>query len=243
MFRKITGTHWHGRVSRRRMGGKRLLSWSGTMFEYLMPLIFMRSYDHSLLDHACREAVRQQIEFGRTNAVPWGVSESAYSALDANQIYQYRAFGIPGLALSPGRDEDLVVAPYATMLALLVDPAAAIANLRRLETVHLEGPMGFYESIDFGLENQEDGERGVPVYAYMAHHQGMSLMALDEILHRDMHAATVPLRRPHPRCRIAPVRAYSHYASGHRGESAEPHGGPAWSRARNRPSGPGAKTR
>ncbi len=97
--------HWYA-LARPRVaaphGRQALLSWSGTMFEYLMPLIFMRSYDHSLLDHACREAVRQQIEFGRTNAVPWGVSESAYSALDANQVYQYRAFGIPGLGSLAG---------------------------------------------------------------------------------------------------------------------------------------------
>ncbi len=166
-------------------GRQALLSWSGTMFEYLMPLIFMHSYDHSLLDHACREAVRQQIEFGQTNAVPWGASESAYSALDANQVYQYRAFGVPGLALSPSREEELVMAPYATTLALLVDPAMAIANLHRLEEFQLAGPMGFYESIDFGLEATQDGERGVPIFTYMAHHQGMSLMALDEILHRD----------------------------------------------------------
>ncbi len=151
-----------------------------------MPSIFMRSYDNSLLDQACHEAVRQQMEFGEAHDVPWGTSESAYSALDVNQVYQYRAFGVPALALSPGRDEDLVVAPYASVLALLVDPAPAIANLKRLQTFHMAGPMGFYESVDFGLENAPDGERGVPVFTYMAHHRGrMSLMALDEILHHD----------------------------------------------------------
>jgi cyclic beta-1,2-glucan synthetase len=178
-------------------GCQTLLSWSGTMFEYLMPLLFMRSYENSLLDHACREAIRQQMEYGAENGVPWGASESAYSALDASQTYQYRAFGVPGLALRPPREEDLVIAPYATMLALPLDPLAAIANLKKLETFQLSGPMGFYESIDFGLEKTSEGDRGVPVYTYMAHHQGMSLMALDEILHRD-----VMRRRFHAEVRV-----------------------------------------
>src|SRR6202167_1684246 len=113
-------------------GGVVLLSWSGTMFEYLMPLLFMRTFANSLLDHACREAVQQQIAYGKEKDVPWGISECAYGALDANQIYQYRAFGVPSLALRPGLEDDLVVAPYATMLALLIDPAAAVDNLKRL---------------------------------------------------------------------------------------------------------------
>lgn len=181
--------HWFALARPRVLvpGGRQaLLSWSGTMFEYLMPLIFMRTYDNSLLDLACREAVRQQIEHGRENHVPWGESESAFSALDANQVYQYRAFGIPGLALKTALEDDLVIAPYATVLALLVDPAKAIANLRKLEGFHMAGAMGLYESIDFSIENQEGGERGVPVYAYMAHHQGMSLTALDDVLHHDI---------------------------------------------------------
>lgn len=178
--------HWFS-MSRPRalVGGHQiLLSWNGTMFEYLMPLIFLRTYDNSLLDLACREAVRQQISYGQQNQVPWGCSESAFSALDANQTYQYRAFGVPALALKAGLDQDLVVAPYATMLALLVDSPKALANLRSLEELGLGGPMGLYESIDFGRENKENGEPGVPIYAYMAHHQGMSLAALDDALHR-----------------------------------------------------------
>src|SRR5262249_1395006 len=108
-----------------------LLSWSGTMFEFLMPLLFTRTFTNSLLDHACREAVRLQIDYGNQKHVPWGFSESAYSALDANQIYQYRAFGVPALALKPGLEDDLVVAPYASTLALAVDPKEAIESLRR----------------------------------------------------------------------------------------------------------------
>jgi cyclic beta-1,2-glucan synthetase len=184
---EIPVEHWYalGRARISLPGGAVLLSWSGTMFEYLMPLLFMRTFANSLLDDACREAVRQQIEYGEEKDVPWGTSECAYGALDANQIYQYRAFGVPNLALNPGLKDDLVVAPYATMLALLIDPAAAVENLKRLRGSGFDGPMGPYESIDFSLENSKDGERGVVIYAYMAHHQGMSLAALDDVLHQD----------------------------------------------------------
>jgi cyclic beta-1,2-glucan synthetase len=179
--------HWYalGRPRVALPGGTVLLSWSGTMFEYLMPRLFMRNFANSLLDHACREAVRQQVDYGHENRVPWGVSECAYGALDVNHIYQYRAFGVPRLALSPGLDDDLVVTPYATMLALEINPAAAIANLKRLHDLEFAGPMGLYESIDFNLKNTKDGKRGVVIYAYMAHHQGMSLAALDNVLHHD----------------------------------------------------------
>jgi cellobiose phosphorylase len=180
--------HWYA-LSRPRLsvpGGVVLLSWSGTMFEYLMPLLFMRNFANSLLDQACREAVRQQMIYGHDKGVPWGLSECAYGALDANQIYQYRAFGVPSLALRPGLEDDLVVAPYATMLALMIDPAAAVDNLKRLHDLGFHGPMGLYESIDFNLENAKNGERGVVIYAYMAHHQGMSLAALNDILHHDV---------------------------------------------------------
>jgi cellobiose phosphorylase len=180
--------HWYalGRPLASSSSGQTLLSWSGTMFEYLMPLLFTRVFDNSLLNHACHQAVKLQMEYGSQRKVPWGVSESAYSALDANQIYQYRAFGVPTLALKPGLEDELVVAPYATMLALLIEPEDAIENLKRLRELDLVGPMGFYESIDFSLESKRDGELGVAIYAYMAHHQGMSLIALDNVLNRDV---------------------------------------------------------
>jgi cyclic beta-1,2-glucan synthetase len=180
--------------------GQVLLSWSGTMFEFLMPLLFTRTFTNSLLDHACREAVRLQMDYGREKDVPWGISESAYSALDIHQIYQYRAFGVPSLALKSGLEDDLVVAPYASMLALMVDPPEAIANLRRLGEADLDGPMGFYESIDYSRENERDGQRGAVIYAYMAHHQGMSLLAMNDVLHR--HAMQ---RRFHGDVRIRAV--------------------------------------
>jgi len=178
-------SHWSalGRPHMHSGGQEALLSWSGSMFEYLMPLLFTRTFDNSLLDWACRQAVKFQIEYGREKGVPWGVSESAYSALDSNQIYQYRAFGVPALALKQEQDDGLVVAPYASALALAVDPAAAAGNLRELDESGLAGPMGLYEGIDYTRQNKRDGELGVVIYTYMAHHQGMSLAALDNVLH------------------------------------------------------------
>ncbi|MEO8026508.1 MAG: glucoamylase family protein, partial [Bryobacteraceae bacterium] len=177
--------HWFalGRLHPLSSGGRALLSWSGTMFEYLMPLLFMPDYPNSMLDSACDYAVERQVEYGRERGVPWGISESAYSAIDANQTYQYRAFGVPGLGLQTGLEKDLVVAPYATMLALQVAPVAAIANLRRLVATGMLGSFGFYESIDYTRQSSREGGRGVIVYAYMAHHQAMSLLSLDNVLH------------------------------------------------------------
>lgn len=179
--------HWFalGRPLATTARGPALLSWSGTMFEYLTPLLFTRTFTNSLLDHACREAVRLQVEYGHDWDVPWGISESAYSAIDTHQIYQYRAFGIPALSLKPGVD-DLVVAPYASVLALSIDPHGAIENLRRLQSLDLDGPMGFYESIDFSRESRPDSKPGVIIYTYMAHHQAMSLVALDNALLGDV---------------------------------------------------------
>ena len=176
--------HWlamarpYGSMSRRRV----LLSWSGSMFEYLMPLIFQQSFANSLLDNACREAVKAQQAYGRRLGVPWGISESAYSDLDADKTYQYQAFGVPGLGLKNGLEDDLVVAPYATMLALSVDPEGAATNLDALERLGLYGEYGFFEAVDFSRQRQREGERGVIVHAYMAHHQAMGFLALDNFL-------------------------------------------------------------
>ncbi len=179
--------HWFalGRPRMTTPEGQTLLSWSGTMFEYLMPLLFTRTFPNSLLDEACRDAVVQQVSWAREKKLPWGVSECAYSALDANQIYQYHAFGVPALALNAGLDEGDVIAPYATMLSLQVDLRASIANLTRLQELGLDGPMGLYEAIDFTRQSSR-GKRGVVIYTYMSHHQGMSLLALNNVLHRDV---------------------------------------------------------
>ena len=166
------------------LGLKRvLLSWTGTMFEYLMPLLFQRSYPHSLLDKAAREAVSTQIAYGRKNGVPWGISESAYANLDLNKTYQYKAFGVPSLSLKGGSEDQLVVSPYAALLALNIVPSETVKNMKRMAALGLLGDFGFYESMDFSRQTQRHGKSGIVVEAYMAHHQGMAFLALTNFLH------------------------------------------------------------
>ena len=130
----VPETHWFrlGRPITSVQGVPTLLSWGATMFEYLMPLLVMRRYPETLLDETCRMAVRRQIQYGKERGVPWGISESAYNVVDRHGTYQYRAFGVPGLGLRRGLGDDLVIAPYATALAAMLEPAAAVDNLRRL---------------------------------------------------------------------------------------------------------------
>ncbi|MEQ1832909.1 MAG: glucoamylase family protein [Candidatus Eisenbacteria bacterium] len=180
--------HWF-RLSRSLIsvqGETTLVSWSGSMFEYLLPLLLMRRHPETLLEHTYRAVVRAQIDYGRRQHVPWGISESAYDVQDALGSYQYKAFGVPGAGLKRGLAEDLVVAPYATALAGLVAPVAAAANLRRLAREGGECTYGYLEALDYTHRKREhpDGlttapfERMHPVRACFAHHQGMSLVAL-----------------------------------------------------------------
>ena len=159
-----------------------LLSWSGSMFEYLMPLLVMPTYENTLLDQTCKAAVERQIEYGEQRGVPWGMSESGYNLVDIHLNYQYRAFGVPGLGLKRGLGEDLVVAPYASALALMVAPEAACLNLQRLASAGLEGKFGLYESIDYTPSRQRRGESSTVVRSFMTHHQGMSLLSLAYLL-------------------------------------------------------------
>ncbi len=180
--------HWWalGRPFGSAYGRLPLLSWSGTMFEYLMPVLFTRTQEDSLLDRACHDAVHCQIAYGENLAVPWGISESAYSAVDRNHTYQYRAFGVPALALKRGQERDLVIAPYASALALGVEPVAAVKNLRHLALLGgatMVGDCGYYESIDYSRRNEPGGAAGIAVRCFMVHHQGMSLLAFDNALH------------------------------------------------------------
>lgn len=165
------------------LGGRNvLLSWSGSMFEYLMPMLVMPTYGDTLLGETMRGAVERQIRYGRQRGVPWGISESGYHATDAQLNYQYRAFGVPGLGLRRGLAADLVVAPYATVLALMVAPRAAVQNLRRLAADGMAGLFGLYEALDFTAPRLPPGESRAVVRSYMAHHQGMSLLALASAL-------------------------------------------------------------
>ncbi|MDA3877733.1 MAG: cyclic beta 1-2 glucan synthetase, partial [Halothiobacillus sp.] len=148
---QVPQKHWFalGRLLTSHGGDISLISWSGSMFEYLMPQLIMPSFDNTLLDQTCKAAVSRQIEYGRQRAVPWGISESCYNSTDMHQVYQYRAFGVPGLGLKRGLGDDLVIAPYASALALMVMPLEACLNLQRLAAEGFLGAYGFYEAIDY----------------------------------------------------------------------------------------------
>ncbi|PYS94298.1 MAG: hypothetical protein DMF64_01530 [Acidobacteria bacterium] len=167
-------------------GGRALISWTATMFEYLMPLLVMRDYERTLLDETYHAIVARQIEYGSERRIPWGFSEAAYNARDLHLNYQYGPFGVPGLGLKRGLSEDLVIAPYATMLAALIAPQPAFVNLRRLERAGALGGFGYYEAIDYTPERLPQNQTHVLIRAFMAHHQGMSLVALDNLLHQDV---------------------------------------------------------
>ncbi|MBQ1782079.1 MAG: cyclic beta 1-2 glucan synthetase [Gammaproteobacteria bacterium] len=176
--------HWFalGRLLTSQGGDVSLLSWSGSMFEYLMPQLIMPSYPHTLLEQTCKAVVSRQIEYGRQRAVPWGISESCYNATDAHQVYQYRAFGVPGLGFKRGLGDDLVIAPYASALALTVMPRQACRNLQALAELGFLASHGFYEAIDYTPARVPRGKAHAIVHNFMAHHQGMSLLAFAHVL-------------------------------------------------------------
>ena len=176
--------------------GAVLVSWSGSMFEYLMPSLVMRAPDGSLLEDTSQLVVHRQIGFAADHDVPWGVSESAYNVRDVEYTYQYSNFGIPGLGLKRGLDVDLVIAPYATALAAMVDPRAAVRNLVRLAAAGGQGRYGFYEALDYTPDRVPAGKAVAVVRAFMAHHQGMTVVAiadavLDGIMRSRFHAEPI----------------------------------------------------
>ncbi len=177
--------HWFrlGRQLTSVNGRRALISWSATMFEYLMPLLIMRDYNETLLDETYRTVVTRQIAYGHEHGVPWGVSESAYNARDLHLTYQYGPFGVPGMGLKRGLSENLVVAPYATLLAAMIEPRVAVENLQRLDREGARARFGFYEAIDFTPERLPPHQKRAVIQAFMTHHQGMSLVALDNLLH------------------------------------------------------------
>jgi cyclic beta-1,2-glucan synthetase len=180
----IPARHWFrlGRSVTPVGRGAALISWSGSMFEYLMPSLVMRAPAGSLLEQTSRLIVRRQIRYGDELGVPWGISESAYNARDLELTYQYSNFGVPGLGLKRGLSANAVVAPYATALAAMVDPQSAMRNFERLAGVGARGRYGFYEALDYTRSRVPDGERFAMVRAYMAHHQGMSIVAIADVL-------------------------------------------------------------
>jgi len=171
-----------GRLRTMAEGEPVLMSWSGSMFEYLMPMLVMPSYDGTLLDQTCRAAVGRQIAYGKQRNLPWGISESGYHTFDASLNYQYHAFGVPGLGFKRGLAEDTVISPYASVMALMVAPEAACENLEWLASNGVEGRFGFYEAVDYTPSRLARGQTSACVRSFMVHHQGMSLLALAYLL-------------------------------------------------------------
>jgi cellobiose phosphorylase len=181
---QIPTKHWFALNRSTALSGRKqiLASWNGTMFEYLMPLLLMPSFPNTLWDQTYRLVVKQQMSYAMKAGLPWGISESGYYDLDFQKNYQYQAFGIPGLGLRQGLESDRVIAPYATFLAAPIALTKAIINLRRLERFGVLGEFGFYEAIDFTPSRLPKGSQYAVVKSFMAHHQGMILLSLENIL-------------------------------------------------------------
>ncbi len=196
-------SHWNtlGRVMTRVGRRVTLLSWSGTMFEYLMPWLFMRTYRNTIWESTYRAVVERQIQYAHQRGVPFGISESGYYAFDFQMNYQYRAFGVPGLGFKRGLEQDLVVAPYATILALPFARRQGLADLGKLEELGARGKYGFYEAIDFTSQRLPKEKTCMVIRSFMAHHQGMSLLTLANLL--------------------APKKIYEHFHSDKRVRAAE----------------------
>ena len=190
-LRHVAQEHWFklGRLMTPIGPHRALVSWSASMFEYLMPLLVMRSYPRTLLSETHHAVIDRHIEYAKAAGVPWGISESAYNVQDTNANYQYRAFGVPGIGLKRGLADDLVVAPYACLLAAPIRPKDVIDNLEHLASEGALGPMGYYEAIDYTKERVEPGKRRAIVRTYMAHHHGMSLVALNNCLNDNIMQA------------------------------------------------------
>jgi cyclic beta-1,2-glucan synthetase len=224
--------HWFqlGRPLTQVRGSVALLSWGGTMFEYLMPRLLLHALPGTLLDESQHSAVTRQIEYGRQCRVPWGISESAYGAVDSALNYQYQAFGVPGLGLKRGLAKDLVIAPYAALLAASLTPRAVVQNLQALAREGGEGTYGFYEALDYSRDRLLPNRGCVVVKCFMAHHQGMSFVALancllDDPMRRRFHAE--PMVRATELLLQERVPEAGPFVQPHQDESALPHASPS----------------
>ncbi|PEQ88564.1 carbohydrate-binding protein [Bacillus sp. AFS006103] len=184
---QIPVSHWFslGRTMTKAGQYKTLLSWSGTMFEYLMPRLIMRTYKNTIWDSTYRGVVHHQRKYADQYQLPFGISESGYYAFDYQLNYQYRAFGVPGLGLDRGLEQNLVLAPYATIMALPYAGEAGLAALSRFRDLGAKGEFGYFEAVDFTAPRLANGEQYQIVQSYMAHHQGMSMLTLSNLLSDD----------------------------------------------------------
>ncbi len=159
-----------------------LMSWSGSMFEYLMPPLVMKEPQGSILNQTSKLIIKRQIQYGRQKNVPWGISEAAYNARDRELTYQYTNFGVPGLGLKRGLGQNTVIAPYATILAAQFNPREAVQNLARLRSIGALGRHGFYDAVDFTPQRVPEGTSHAVVLNYYAHHSGMSIAAVADAI-------------------------------------------------------------
>ncbi|CAG7658165.1 GH36-type glycosyl hydrolase domain-containing protein [Paenibacillus allorhizosphaerae] len=226
---QVSVSHWNalGRTLTKVGNRPFLLSWSGTMFEYLMPWLFMKTYRQTLWDSTYQAVVKRQIDYAHERGVPFGISESGYFAFDYQMNYQYRAFGVPGLGFKRGLEQDLVLAPYATIMALPYAPKEGLNALKQMAQLGGRGKYGYYEAIDFTPRRMPEGRKHMVIRSFMAHHQGMSLLTLSNLLlprtmyerfhrNKEVRAAELLLQeripqRPkwikHPAMYRSPVRA------------------------------------
>lgn len=165
---------------------KGLISWSGTAFEYLMPNINIPKYPGSLLDESCKFLIMSQKEYNKKLKIPWGISESAFNLKDLNNNYQYKAFGIPWLGLKRGLADEIVVAPYASIMAIIDEPIEVLKNLKQLEKLGMYNKYGFYESIDYTPTRLRKNETKAIVKTYMAHHQGLILLSINNLMNNNI---------------------------------------------------------
>lgn len=185
---EVPQEHWFrlGRGLVPTLGGRALISWNASMFEYLMPVLVLRDYENTLLNETYRCVVARQIQYANLRRVPWGISEAAYNAQDLQFNYQYGPFGVPGLGLKRGLSRDLVISPYSTLLAAMIDPRAATQNLKSLIKHKLLVNYGFYESVDYTSERLLEKQKFAIIRSFMAHHQAMILVAINNVLHKNL---------------------------------------------------------
>ena len=176
--------HWQrlGRPLALIKGRPAHVSWSGTMFEYLMPYLVVKEFAGSVFDDSSSAAVLQQMRHARKFSIPWGMSESQYNRFDIDQNYQYKAFGVPKIRLQPVYKEMQVVSPYSTMLALEYNGKMGFRNLKALQELGAYGEYGFYEAVDFTVPDPVTLKNFCIVKSFMSHHQGMSLLAIDNFI-------------------------------------------------------------
>lgn len=165
---------------------KGLASWSGTMFEYFMPLLIMKNYEGTLLDQTYKSVIKGQQLYAKDKKIPWGISESAFYHFDGDKNYQYMAFGVPGIGIKRGLSKDLVISPYSTILALQKDVSGSIKNINKLIDCELLDKYGFYEAVDYTKNRIPKGKNKAIIKSFMVHHQGMSLMALNNTLNNNI---------------------------------------------------------